>query len=1194
MRTTQICQLPLLPSPPHLISPQTMMELVKGRKRLTELEARYYSLQLLSAMRYLHAHAIIHRDLKLGNLFLSDGMQIRVGDFGLATQLTHPEERKRTICGTPNYIAPEVLDGKDGHSFEVDVWAFGVILYTMIIGKPPFETTDVKHTYKRIRENAYSFPDHVPISAHARSLITAILRPVPADRLTVEEIVTHEFFTAPDALVPTVMPTTALAEPPTFELSQLEPCLLAVQRLMAAPVGSLLASRRSGGGGGSGRDSGAAPSTGGSAVVPPGHMYPYPASHGARLEPVPDTTGGSVESLGGGGSWSAASSVPSLGSTTAAAAAAAVAVARGRGPSRGSVDTGDIGLGGLTEDGGYDHGNGSGDRDGCRDDDDDDAMAGGGHGRGRAGIGSSAAARGAHAAPDWRAVAAGLAGWDKENATPHAAMHMMPMGGVKAAAVGMAAPLPLRHRADNHANPPVDDGERAFSDAESGGSLGGSLEGFDVGSGARTPSDAVLGPLHRASSAPTLSTHAHAMSVDCDSAPSSTLTTGSHFPPPPAAAGLARPVPARAAPPAVPAPPPSSASTGSGGSAGMPARRVPLGAVQPNPTASGAPRKALGTLAAGGSLANLASSSTSTPAVVAAGSCAVPGKTSRASTAAAAPVLATVGGQSGGVGVGSFTRYTSATSGSIPPAASLGRPAYAAQNGRQPAAPAPLDAGASVDCGTDDDEGMGVSPPPSLVSVASFPGPPPLIPAVSVADHHMPTSPRAHMASPPPPPLIPAYTRASSSSTAAGVMQFGAHPPALVAIASAPAPVPSHAHASSLPSAGGAATSGRGSGGGGVSLNDTLEMMLATVSSAFKTRLNMRGRLHTLTPTPDARPRVWVTTWVDYSCKYGLGYQLSNGAVGVYFNDSTKMVVDAAGGRVEYIERHSHGQTPPVMPAESFPVVRGRDGVYRLRATMAAHPAGLKKKVVLVRHFQGYLAEQVEARRAETAAAAERHDGNMQAAAAALPHALPLDYSSAEGLPTASSTSAAFSNDGTVTNSGLTLFVSTAEDDAARAADDAVARCRGDNDALAAEPHMSDGSGGVYVRKWLRTRRAIIFRLSNGTLQLCFFDGSAMLLSGAGGTVTYVDRAGESVSLPSEALVAAAAALSPADATSPGGGSGVTTTVHPALPLTPGCLRDAVRRFKYCRDVLTQLSAPLPSAISGAGSAGGHAQAGSA
>jgi polo-like kinase 1 len=95
-------------------------------------------------------------------------MQIKIGDFGLATKLDYQGQTRRTICGTPNYIAPEILEGKTGHSYEVDIWSLGVILYTLIIGKPPFETNDVKTTYRKIRMNSYTFPDNVPISYSAK------------------------------------------------------------------------------------------------------------------------------------------------------------------------------------------------------------------------------------------------------------------------------------------------------------------------------------------------------------------------------------------------------------------------------------------------------------------------------------------------------------------------------------------------------------------------------------------------------------------------------------------------------------------------------------------------------------------------------------------------------------------------------------------------------------------------------------------------------------------------------------------------------------------------------------------------------------------------------------------------------------------------------------------------------------------
>jgi len=83
-----------------------MSELMKRRKKLSEPEARYYMIQIVESLRYLHNNLVIHRDLKVGNLFIDGNMRIKVGDFGLATKLTYPDERRKTICGTPNYIAP--------------------------------------------------------------------------------------------------------------------------------------------------------------------------------------------------------------------------------------------------------------------------------------------------------------------------------------------------------------------------------------------------------------------------------------------------------------------------------------------------------------------------------------------------------------------------------------------------------------------------------------------------------------------------------------------------------------------------------------------------------------------------------------------------------------------------------------------------------------------------------------------------------------------------------------------------------------------------------------------------------------------------------------------------------------------------------------------------------------------------------
>jgi polo-like kinase 1 len=120
-------------------------------------------------------------------------MEIKLGEFNLATKLEFDGEKKKSICGTSNYIAPEILEGKTGYSYEVDIWNLGVIMYTLLIGKSPFETSDVKKTYTKIKMNSYTFPEHVILSESSKNLIQNILLLDPSKRLTLEEIMAHPF-----------------------------------------------------------------------------------------------------------------------------------------------------------------------------------------------------------------------------------------------------------------------------------------------------------------------------------------------------------------------------------------------------------------------------------------------------------------------------------------------------------------------------------------------------------------------------------------------------------------------------------------------------------------------------------------------------------------------------------------------------------------------------------------------------------------------------------------------------------------------------------------------------------------------------------------------------------------------------------------------------------------------------------------
>jgi POLO box duplicated region/Protein kinase domain len=108
---------------------------------------------------------------------------------------------------------------KRGHSFEVDVWSMGVILFTVLIGKPPYEAKDVKATYQRILNNEYSFPRHIDISLSAKSLIKSMLQSVPSDRPTLDEIGAHPFL-ADDSHLPLSLPSSVLSIAPIWRVNE--------------------------------------------------------------------------------------------------------------------------------------------------------------------------------------------------------------------------------------------------------------------------------------------------------------------------------------------------------------------------------------------------------------------------------------------------------------------------------------------------------------------------------------------------------------------------------------------------------------------------------------------------------------------------------------------------------------------------------------------------------------------------------------------------------------------------------------------------------------------------------------------------------------------------------------------------------------------------------------------------------------
>ncbi|XP_060073337.1 serine/threonine-protein kinase PLK4-like isoform X2 [Ylistrum balloti] len=161
-------------------------------KVLNEAEAQHFMKQIVKGMLYLHSHGILHRDLTLANLLLTRNMDVKIADFGLATQLNIPDEKHFTMCGTPNYISPEIAM-RSAHGLEADVWSLGCMLYTFLVGRPPFDTEGVKTTLNRVILAEFHLPDH--ISNEAKDLIQSLLKKNPKERQNLKDILGHPFMT---------------------------------------------------------------------------------------------------------------------------------------------------------------------------------------------------------------------------------------------------------------------------------------------------------------------------------------------------------------------------------------------------------------------------------------------------------------------------------------------------------------------------------------------------------------------------------------------------------------------------------------------------------------------------------------------------------------------------------------------------------------------------------------------------------------------------------------------------------------------------------------------------------------------------------------------------------------------------------------------------------------------------------------
>ncbi len=174
-----------------------LLSYLKKKKFIKEKESKLIFYQICLGVRYMHSNGVVHRDIKLDNILIDEKEHCKLCDFGVS-RFIQKDEKIYEKCGTPAYLAPEIIKENGYSGFKVDIWSLGVLLFCLVTGKMPFRADTLEKLHKNICSGEFNYENEANIDQSAKNLISKMLVVDPDKRIDINDVLEAEWLKSID------------------------------------------------------------------------------------------------------------------------------------------------------------------------------------------------------------------------------------------------------------------------------------------------------------------------------------------------------------------------------------------------------------------------------------------------------------------------------------------------------------------------------------------------------------------------------------------------------------------------------------------------------------------------------------------------------------------------------------------------------------------------------------------------------------------------------------------------------------------------------------------------------------------------------------------------------------------------------------------------------------------------------------